>query len=45
MKVGCGSSDILVDQQREDKLVHVQLNKYYGHPNMKRAIFHNDERQ
>jgi IPT/TIG domain len=45
MKVGCGASDLLDDQQREDKLVRIVQGKYYGHPNMKRAVFHNDPRQ
>lgn len=45
MKIGCSLSDLLVDQQREDKLVHVIKDKYYGHPNTKRASYHNDSRQ
>jgi hypothetical protein len=45
MKVGCGASDLLDDQQREDKLVRIVQGKYYGHPNMKRAVFQNDPRQ
>jgi hypothetical protein len=45
MKVGCGPSDLLTDQQREDKLVYLQRNKYYGHPNPKRAKLDNDSRQ
>jgi IPT/TIG domain/Glucose / Sorbosone dehydrogenase len=45
MKIGCSPSDLLADQQREDKLLHVIKDKYYGHPNMKRATFHNDTRQ
>lgn len=45
MKVGCSPSDLLNDQQREDKLVHVMSNHYYGHPNPKRATYHNDPRQ
>ena len=45
MKVGCSSSDLLADQQREDKLLHVMPGKYYGHPNPKRATYHNDARQ
>ena len=45
MKIGCRPSDLLIDQQREDKLVHVMKDKYYGHPNAKRATYHNDTRQ
>ena len=45
MKVGCGPSDLLADQQREDKLVRLINNKYYGHPNPKRAAYHKDPRQ
>ena len=45
MKIGCSPSDLLADQQREDKLVHVMKDKYYGHPNPKRATYHNDSRQ
>ena len=45
MKVGCGPSDLLTDQQREDKLVRVSKDNYYGHPNPKRATYHNDPRQ
>ena len=45
MKVGCGPSDLLADQQREDKLVHLIKDRYYGHPNPKRATYHNDPRQ
>jgi hypothetical protein len=45
MKIGCSPSDLLTDQQREDKLVHVLFNKYYGHPNPKRVVDQNDTRQ
>lgn len=45
MRVGCGPSDLLTDQQREDKLVRLIYNKYYGHPNPKRASYFNDPRQ
>jgi hypothetical protein len=45
MKIGCGASDLLADQQREDKLNRIVKGKYYGHPNMKRAIYDNDSRQ
>jgi hypothetical protein len=45
MKIGCSPSDLLADQQREDKLVHIMRNKYYGHPNPKRATHDNDPRQ
>jgi IPT/TIG domain len=45
MKIGCSDSDLLADQQREDKLVHIMQNKYYGHPNPKRATHDNDPRQ
>ena len=45
MKVGCAESDILFDQQREDKLVHIERNKYFGHPNPKRATHDRDTRQ
>ena len=47
MKNGCGTtiSDEIPDEQQEDKLVHLINNKYYGHPNMKRARYHNDPRQ
>ena len=45
MKVGCAPTDLLNDQQREDKLVHVMANKYYGHPNPKRVTDQNDTRQ
>jgi IPT/TIG domain len=45
MKVGCAASDILFDQQREDKLVHIERDKYYGHPNPKRVSRDNDSRQ
>jgi IPT/TIG domain len=45
MKVGCGASDLIDDQQREDKLNRIVQGKYYGHPNMKRAVYHNDPRQ
>ena len=45
MKVGCAASDILLDQQFEDKLVHIQRNKYYGHPNPKRVSHDSDTRQ
>jgi hypothetical protein len=45
MKVGCSESDILADQQREDKLVNIMQNKYYGHPNSKRVTRDGDTRQ
>jgi IPT/TIG domain len=45
MKTGCGPSEFITDQEREDKLVHVQQGKYYGHPNPKRAAYFNDPRQ
>lgn len=45
MKVGCSPSDLLDDQQREDKLVHILANKYYGHPNPKRVTDQGDTRQ
>jgi IPT/TIG domain len=45
MKAGCGESDFIDDQQREDKLNRIIKGMYYGHPNMKRAVFHNDPRQ
>ena len=45
MKVGCSPSDLLNDQQREDKLVHIIANKYYGHPNPKRVTDLGDTRQ
>jgi IPT/TIG domain/Glucose / Sorbosone dehydrogenase len=45
MRVGCSPSDLLTDQQREDKLVRLISNKYYGHPNPKRAAYHKDPRQ
>ena len=45
MKIGCSPSDLLNDQQREDKLVHIMANKYYGHPNPKRVVDQNDPRQ
>jgi hypothetical protein len=45
MKVGCAASDVLFDQQREDKLVHIVRNKYYGHPNPKRVSHDKDARQ
>jgi IPT/TIG domain/Glucose / Sorbosone dehydrogenase len=45
MKVGCGPSDLLTDQQREDKLVRLIKDKYYGHPNPKRATVLQDPRQ
>lgn len=45
MKVGCAESDILLDQQCEDKLVHIERNKYYGHPNPKRVSHDSDTRQ
>jgi IPT/TIG domain len=45
MKIGCSPTDLLADQQREDKLVLLMENKYYGHPNPKRATYHNDPRQ
>jgi IPT/TIG domain len=45
MKVGCGASDLLDDQQREDKLNRLISGKYYGHPNMKRAVRDSDPRQ
>jgi IPT/TIG domain len=45
MKNGCDPSDIINDQQREDKLIHVMEGKYYGHPNPKRAAHDNDPRQ
>lgn len=43
--MGCDESDILFDQQREDKLVLIKENKYFGHPNPKRASHDNDSRQ
>jgi hypothetical protein len=45
MKSGCGPSEMITDQEREDKLVRVQQGKYYGHPNPKRAAYLNDPRQ
>ena len=45
MRVGCRPSDLFTDQQTEDKLVHLIPGKYYGHPNPKRATYHNDPRQ
>ena len=45
MKIGCGPSDLLADQQRDDKLVHLIKGKYYGHPNPKRASVDSDTRQ
>ena len=45
MKVGCGPSDLLDDQEREDKLNRLVQGNYYGHPNMKRAVRDNDSRQ
>ena len=45
MRVGCGPSDLLTDQQREDKLVRLSKGKYFGHPNPKRASHDNDPRQ
>lgn len=45
MKTGCDPSDLLDDQQREDKLVLVQQGKYYGHPNPRRATYFQDPRQ
>jgi large repetitive protein len=45
MRTGCGPSEFITDQEREDKLVRVQQGKYYGHPNPKRAVYFNDPRQ
>jgi hypothetical protein len=45
MKNGCDPSDIIDDQQREDKMVLVQQGKYYGHPNPRRAAYFQDPRQ
>ena len=45
MRVGCGPSDLISDQQREDTMVILQQGKYYGHPNMKRAVYFNQTRQ
>ena len=45
MKSGCDPSDIIDDQQREDKMVIVQQGKYYGHPNPRRAAYFQDPRQ
>jgi IPT/TIG domain len=45
MKNGCDPSDLIDDQQREDKLVLVQKGKYFGHPNPRRAAYFQDPRQ
>jgi IPT/TIG domain len=45
MRTGCGPSDFISGQEREDKLVHIMKDKYYGHPNSKRATYDNDPRQ
>jgi IPT/TIG domain len=45
MKVGCDPSDMIEDQEREDKLVIVRQGKYYGHPNPRRAAYFQDPRQ
>jgi IPT/TIG domain len=45
MKSGCGPSDMIDDQQREDKLVIVRQGRYYGHPNPRRAAYFQDSRQ
>jgi glucose/arabinose dehydrogenase len=45
MSTGCGPADMIPDQERPDKLIHVQKGHYYGHPNRKRASYFNEPRQ
>jgi hypothetical protein len=42
---GCGANDFVADIEEEDKLLHLKLGNYYGHPNPKRAAALNDPRQ
>jgi hypothetical protein len=45
MSTGCGATDYIADQERSDKLLHIEKGHYYGHPNRKRASYFNDPRQ
>lgn len=45
MSTGCGKDSFIPAQKDEDKIILVQRNRYYGHPNPKRAAVLGDPRQ
>jgi glucose/arabinose dehydrogenase len=45
MATGCGPNDVIPAEIDKDKVIHVVKNKYYGHPNPKRAVALKDSRQ
>jgi glucose/arabinose dehydrogenase len=45
MMTGCGVNEDVYDVQRGDKVLLIQQNNYYGHPNAKRAAYFNEPRQ